>query len=179
MGCWLYELLAVEAKRLAVKYRGFCPTGSILDAASERVIGELQVVAPLPLGFERLTLFFTDRRMIVSHGGKVGAGSIPATFMFGSVGGALSSIFGRKRGPRKPKSQYPSPSRILSSDKDNFSIFFDEVVTVELKQTLTTNTIAIHTRTDKFDFTCRSRFDLVLANFEKNLGPKLVITRKG
>jgi len=47
-----------------------------LEESSERVVGDLPVIAHLQMGFERLTLYFTDRRIIVSRRGKAGAGSI-------------------------------------------------------------------------------------------------------
>ena len=149
-----------------------------LEESSERVIGELSVTTRLAIGHEMIKLYFTGRRIIVSHRSKVGAASIPATFMFGSIGGALSSLFGRgKKGNRKPRSEYPSPNKILASDKDNFSIFFDEIVRVDLTKSSFTNIIAILTGNDKFDFSCRSRFELILALFEYGLTSKLKVYR--
>jgi len=146
---------------------------------SEHVVGDLPVVAHLPMGYEKLTLFFTDRRIIVSRRGKVGAGSVPATFMFGSLGSFLSGLFGggTKRSS-KEIAGYPLPAGILASDKDNFSIFFDEVVSAELTRTPLTSSIVILSRDDKFDFTCRSRFDLVRSLFESALGSKLTVHQK-
>ena len=147
-----------------------------MEGVREEVVGDLPVAAVLPMGFERLTLFFTDRRIIVSHRAKVGAGSVPATFMFGSLGAALSGLFGKgKSKPVKSKSEYPSPRKILASDKDNFSILFEEVVDVELSKTETTNRIVIHSKDDKYDFTCPSRFDQIRSLLEKWLGPKVRI----
>jgi hypothetical protein len=152
-----------------------------LEEPLEEVIGDLPVSAVLPMGFERLTLYFTDRRIIVSHRGKVGAGSVPTTaFMFGPLGSAVSGLFGRgKNRPEQAKSgsRYPSPGKILASVKDNFSILFEEVVSVELTKTETTNRIVINAKDDKYNFTCRLRFDHIQALLEKQLSQKLKIIR--
>jgi hypothetical protein len=150
-----------------------------LEDSRERVIGDLPVAARLEMGFERLTLYFTDRRIIVGRGGKAGAGSVPTTFMFGSLGSAFSGLFGGgKRGAPKQKSGYPSPARILSMDKDNFSIRFEEVVSIDLTKTAMNSEIVILSRDDKFDFTSRSRYELVRSLFENSLGSKLRLHTK-
>jgi hypothetical protein len=144
-----------------------------LEKEDERVLGEIAVTARLPMGFERLRLYFTDRRIIVGHLGKVGAGSIAPTFMLGSIGSALGGLFGRKRPPQKTKSGLPSPGRILASRSDNFSILFDEIVSVDLSRESFKNTIAILSKNDKFDFVSPSRFDQVVSLFENGLRDKL------
>lgn len=151
-----------------------------MDSRPEEVVADLPVAAVLPMGFERLTLFFTGKRIIVSHRAKIGAGSVPTTFIFGSLGTALGGLFGRrkKKEPAKPESGYPSPGRILRADKDNFSILYEEIVGVELSKTETTNSIVIHSRDDRYNFTCRTRFEQILATFEKHLGPKLTVTQQ-
>jgi hypothetical protein len=151
-----------------------------MEDSSEKVVGDLHVSAKLSMGYEKLTLFFTDNRIIVSRRGKVGAGSVPTTFMFGSLGSLLSGLFGRGTKKSKgEKSRYPRPDRILGSDKDNFSIVFNEVVSADLTRTPLTCNITILSRDDKFDFTCRSRFELVRSLFQTALGSKLKIHHKG
>src|SRR5713101_3478202 len=104
-----------------------------MEKSSERVVGEIAVTARLPMGYEKLRFYFTDRRIIVGHLSKVSAGSVAPTFMFGSIGAALGSLFSRnKRVPAKSKSDSPSPGRILASHRDNFSISFDEIISVDL-----------------------------------------------
>jgi hypothetical protein len=149
-----------------------------MEDSSEQVVGDLPVVAHLTMGYEKLTLFFTDQRIIVSRRGKVGAGSVPATFIFGSFGSFLSGLFGGGKKSLKEKARYPLPSRILASDKDNFSIVFDEVVRADLTQTPSTCSILILSRDDKFNFTCRSRFNLIRSLFETALGAKLTVHHK-
>jgi hypothetical protein len=149
-----------------------------MQEPSESVVGELPVVSHLSMGYERLTLFFTDRRIIFSRGGKVGAGSVPATFIFGSAGSALGGLFGGGKHGLSKQSQYPSPARILASDKDNFAISFDEVVSVDLIRTPTINNIIILSRDDKFDLTCRSKYEVVRSLLEASLGAKLRLQRR-
>jgi hypothetical protein len=151
----------------------------VLEKGDEQVLGEIAVTARLPMGFERLRLYFTDRRIIVGHLGKVGAGSVAPTFFLGSIGSALGGLFGRKGSCPKTKSGYPSPGRILASYSDNFSILFDEIVSVDLTRESYKNNIAILSRNDKFDFTCQSRFDQVVSLFEKGLRDKLRVHKSG
>ncbi len=145
-----------------------------LEKPDEKVFGEIPVTVKLPMGFERLTLYFTDRRILVGHLSKVGAGSVTPTFLFGSIGSTLGSLFGRRKKVRaEAKSQYPSPGRVLGSHPDNFSILFDEVISVDLAHESKGNSISILSRNEKLDFSCRSRFDVVRTLFEKALGEKV------
>ncbi len=94
--------------------------------------------------------------------------------MFGSIGNALGSLFSRKKGPRtQSKSGYPSPGRILAADKSNFSIFFEEIVSVDLIKGTYKNSIGLLSKTDKYEFTSTARFDLVCRLFEDGLGDKV------
>ena len=175
----LYDLLEDSAKLLGNHVDEILKDSGQMEDSSERVVGDLPVVAHLTMGYEKLTLFFTDRRIVVSRRGKVGAGSIPITFIFGSFGSALSGLFGGgTRKALKKKARYPLPSRILASDKDNFSIVFDEVVRADLTRTPSTCNILILSRDDKFDFTCRSRFDHIRSLLETALGSKLTVHHK-
>ena len=131
------------------------------------------MTARLPMGFERLRLYFTDRRIIVGHLGKMGAGSVAPTFMFGSIGSALGGLFGRKGASKNKRSGNPSPGKILASHPDNFSIIFDEIISVQLTHESDKNSIAILSKNDKFDFASRSRFELVRSLFENALKDKV------
>ena len=128
------------------------------------------------MGFERLRLYFTDRRIIVGHLDKVGAGSVAPTFILGSIGGALGGLFGRRRGVReKTRDGHPSPGKILASHPDNFSVSFDEIVRVELTKGESRNSIAILSKNDKFDFVSRSRFELVRSLLEDALRDRVTV----
>ena len=145
-----------------------------MEKSSERVVGEIAVTAKLPMGYEKLKLYFTDRRIIVGHLSKVGAGSVAPTFMFGSIGAALGSLFTRNKRVRgMSKSDSPSPGRILASHQDNFSISFDEIINVDLERGPYRNSISLVSNNDKLDLTSESRFDLLHSLFEKALGDKV------
>ena len=145
-----------------------------MEKSSERVVGEIAVTAKLPMGYEKLKLYFTDRRIIVGHLNKVGAGSVAPTFMFGSLGAALGGLFGRnKRVSGTSKSDSPSPGRILASHHDNFSISFDEIINVDLSRGPYKHSILLLSKSDKLDLTSQSRFDLLHSLFEKALGDKV------
>lgn len=146
----------------------------LLEESSEHVLGEIGVTAKLSMGFEKLSLFFTDQRIIASHQSKVGAGSIAPTFMFGSLGNALGSLFGRRKRPsRGSKSEYPNPAKILANDKSNFSITFEEVVSVDLIRGTYRNRITLLSKTDKYEFSSTARFDHVRRLFQDALGDKV------
>ena len=145
-----------------------------LEKSSERVLGEIGVTAKLSMGFQRLSLFFTDQRIIASHRSKIGAGGVAPTFMFGSLGNTLGSLFSRKKGsPARSKSEGSSPMRILAADKSNFSIFFEEIVSVDLIRGTYKNSITLLSKTDKYDFSSTTRFDHVRRLFQDALGGKV------
>ncbi len=152
----------------------------LLEESAERIVGDLPVVARLSMGHERLTLFFTDRRIIVGRRGKSSAGSVPATFMLGSLGSALSGFFHRgTRRSSKPGSRYPNPNTILGSNRDNFSIYFDDVVGVDLTRTPSTNTIVILSKNDKLTFSCGTRMEEIQRLFKAKLENRLSISKTG
>lgn len=145
-----------------------------MEKSSERVLGEIAVTVKLSMGFEKLSLFFTDQRIIASHQSKIGAGSIAPTFMLGCLGNALGSLFGRRKSPsRRSKSEYPSAEKILANDKSNFSIFFEEIVSVNLMRGTYKNTITLLSKTYKYDFSSTARFDHVRRLFQDALGDKV------
>jgi hypothetical protein len=150
-----------------------------LEGPSEEVRGDILVTTQLSMGYERLRLYFTDRRIIASHLGKVGAGSVAPTFVLGSIGNALGGLFGRGKETRaRSKSQYPSPDRILANHRSNFSIFFEEIVSADLTLGAYKNTIAILSKNDKFDFACTARFEQLRLLFQNALGDKVRLHRQ-
>lgn len=146
----------------------------VLEKSDEQVLGEVGVTVSLPMGFERLRLYFTDRRIIVGHLGKVGAGSVAPTFLLGLIGSALGGLFGKRKAVSgKSNSEYPSPARILASHRDNFSIFFEEIISVDLTRGPYKNSISILSKNDKFDLTSPSRIELLRSLFESVLKDKV------
>ncbi len=147
--------------------------GEHLEKTSEQILGEVLVSAQLSMGYERLRLYFTDRRIIASHLIKVGAGSVAPTFMFGSIGNALGSLLGRNKGRAKKTAQGLVPEEIIAMHKSNFSIFLDEIVSVDLTRGTYRNSIAILSKDDKYEFTSAVRFDKIRLLFENSLGGKV------
>lgn len=150
-----------------------------MEQTSEQVQGDILVKAQLSMGYQRLRLYLTDRRIIASHLSKVGAGSVAPTFVLGSIGNALGSLLGRSRdGRAKSKAQYPSPGRILAMHSSNFSILFDEIVSVDLTLGAYKNTIAILSQNDKYDFTSTTRFEQIRLLFQNALREKVRLHRQ-
>jgi hypothetical protein len=144
-----------------------------MENSSERVIGEIEVTATLSMGYERLNLFFTEQRIIASHRSKVGAGAVAPTFIFGSIGNAIGGLFGRKKGNKGFGSEHPSLARILGADKSNFSIFFTDIVSVDLTKGTYKNRISLLSKNDKYEFSSASSFERVRRLFEDTLGGKV------
>ena len=71
-----------------------------------------------------------------------------------------------------------TPERILASDKDNFPVPYDHIVSVELTITETGRTgIMILTRDDKFTFSTGLSFEKVSELFRDKIGTRLSIKR--
>ncbi len=141
----------------------------------EVVLGDIAVVSRLALGTERLRLFLTTRRIIVAHVGKRGAGAIPGTSIFGKMSGALEDLFKSGReSVEKRKLERSLPEEILASDKGNFQIGYEEVVSVDVTSDIPAlTTLVILTRDEKFEFFTAIKLRNVLELLEKPLGPKL------
>jgi hypothetical protein len=151
-----------------------------LSGSSETWLGELPVNARLVMGSENLRLLFTNDRILVVHGGKRGAGAVTGTSILGGLGGALESLFkgGREAISREsPKDM--TPSQVLRSNTNNFAIGYPEVVSVNVKQTTMLTSITILTSIDKFEFSCRSRFEEIVRIFKNTLPEKLAVQRLG
>jgi hypothetical protein len=131
------------------------------------------------LGSERLRLLFTNTRLLVDHVGKRGAGAVPGTIILGSLGGALENLFksGRESITKKDVSGMV-PNQVLHSHRDNFDIDYEEVVSVNVIQTLPLHRILILTGNDKFEFSSRARFEKIVELFKNTLGDKLTVTRQ-
>lgn len=144
----------------------------------ETILGEIPVVARLALGSQRLTLFPTNTRIIVASVGKRGAGALATVSFFGRLSGAVEDLLkGGKEFRSKQKLRTMSPGEILSHDKANFSIAFDDVVRVELEEMPYSVGITVLTRDEKFEFFTRLHSDNV-AKLLGILGTKLVSIRR-
>lgn len=151
---------------------------SRLSGLPEAVLGELPVTTNLALGSERLRLIFTDRRIVVDHVGKRGAGGVPGTAILGRLGNALEDLFKSGReSMSKRTTEKLSPDQILRAHKDNFSIDYGEVVSVAVVQTPMLGQITIVTGNEKFTLSSRARFDNIVALFGQTLKVKLSVRR--
>ncbi len=152
--------------------------GEAMSDSSEAVLGEIPVIARLSLGVEHLSLFLTSSRIVVAHVGKRGAGALATFSFFGRLSEGLEDLFKRgKESVRQRRTDTLSPEGILSADKDNFSLGYDEIVSVDVIQGFRTTGITIVTRDDKLNFSTRGNFETVVGLFEQTLGPKLVSRR--
>jgi hypothetical protein len=154
------------------------PGGPVMDDSSETWIGELPVTARLMYGSERLRLGFTTNRIIVDRIGKRGSGAVIGTSLLGRIGEAVEDLFkGSRESLRKKKIEEMSPDQVLRAHKDNFAISYKDVVNVSLEKTVTLNKITILTVTDKFEFTCTSRFAVIVETFKQRLADKSTVQK--
>ena len=149
-----------------------------MDESPEKWIGELPVTARLLFGSERLRLGFTTNRIIVSRVGKRGSGAVIGTSLLGRIGEAFEDLFKSGRESLGKKNiEEMSPFQVLRARKDNFAIDYGEIVNVAVEQTVTLNKIVILTGADKFEFTCPSRFAVIVETFRNRLADKLTIQK--
>ncbi len=126
------------------------------------------------MGAERLSLYMTSKRIIVVHVGKRGAGAAATSSLLGRIGGGLEDLVkGGRESVHRRGAAMNTPESILASDKDNFSIGFDEVVSVYVIQGFRSTGIILVTRDDKMQFSCRESFDSVVGLFSRTLPSKL------
>jgi hypothetical protein len=140
----------------------------------ELVLGDLQVVAKLSMGSERLKLFFTPRRILVAHIGKRGVGSSAMGAFFGWLSAAVEDIFRSGReSVSKRRLGTSSPRDILASDKDNFSINYEDIVSVDIDFTNPAASFTLLTKNDKFRFVAMTRRDALIDLLRRFLNDKL------
>ena len=128
-----------------------------MSDSAEAVLADVHVTASLALSSERLRMFFTQKRIILAHIGKRGVASPALSSFFGRLSGALEDLFkSGKESVVKRGLKGASPDQILALDKDNFSIKYDDVVTVEVSGFGTLYRIVMVTKDEKLRFTTRA-----------------------
>jgi len=128
-----------------------------MSHSAEAVLADVPVTASLYLSSERLRMFFTQKRIILAHIGKRGVASPALASFFGRLSGALEDLFkSGKESVAKRGLKGASPDQILALDKDNFSINYDDVVTVEVSGFGTLYRIVMVTKDEKLRFTTRA-----------------------
>src|SRR6266566_304047 len=124
-----------------------------LPEEMELVHGDFRVASRLSMGLEYLRLFVTDRRIIVAHIGKRGAGSQATVSLFGRLSAAVEDLFKSGReSVSKRKLRESIPDEVLSEDKDNFFVNYDDIVEVAFDQRFVRPKLVVLTRDDKFQF---------------------------
>ena len=149
-----------------------------MSGQSENVIGHIPVVARLAIGIERLVLFVTEARIIVAHLGKRGAGAYMSSAVFGLMSGGVEDVV--KSGKEfRSKRALPNltPQRILSTNKDNFTLGYGEIVSLRVVETLYSVEMSLLTRDDKFDFKTSLSVDRIIELLRTPLGSRLSVER--
>jgi len=150
---------------------------SLLSGSDETVRSEIPVVSRLAMGSERLRLFLTDKRIIVAHVGKRGTAAVATVSLFGRLSSVIEDLFKRGKESMTQRTDQMRPVDILATDKDNFSIGYDEVVTVRLVEAPYLTLITMVTTQDKLEFSTFLRLDKVSQAFEERLSNKLEVDR--
>jgi hypothetical protein len=140
----------------------------------ELLLGEAVVVTRLRMGSERLRLFFTQTRIILAHIGKRGVGSPAMGSFFGGLSGALEDLFrsGRESVSKRGLKTL-TPGEILAADKDNFSINYQDVVSVDVDLAAPLAHFTILTKDDKYHFIATGPGDVLLDLLRKVMGEKV------
>jgi Flp pilus assembly secretin CpaC len=150
-----------------------------VDKNSELVRGVIPANARLGMGFEQLQLVITDRRIIVAHKAKKGAGGLASMLILGSHSGVFID-------PDKPKGSVGESGKfgavnlqkILASNRDNFEVGYEDVVTVEIDETRESTIITLVTSGDKFQFFTALSVREVSRLLASHLGLKLLTRKK-
>ena len=140
----------------------------------EHVAGVISANARLGFGFEQLLLVVTDRRIVVVHKGKKGAVGLASILVLGSHGGSFLD-------PDKPGSPLQGKlsfdkvdvDKVLASNKNNFDVGYDEMISVEVDGGPSATRITIVTGNDKFQFFTGLEAEEVVKLLAGRLGDRL------
>ncbi len=151
-----------------------------MSEPSEEVTGVIPAVARLTLGSERLNLYVTNRRIIVAHIGKRGAGAVVGTTFLGRLSGAFEDLLKSDRESRsRGRLDSSKPVDILRADKDNFPLLFEEIVRLDVDEGPSIVRLSFLSMDEKFEFFTRMDIDSVLGLLSERLEAKLRATRLG
>ncbi len=152
-----------------------------MSGQSEVVAGIIPVNARLRMGFEQLQLVVTDRRIVVVHKAKKGAGGLASAFILGGHSGAFED-------PDKPKADLSGKrfhgvdvEKVLASNKDNFDLSYSEIISVEVGEGPDSTNITLVTGEDKFQFYASLEAEevssLLMGHIESRIVTKKTIPR--
>jgi len=148
------------------------------DRAPEHISGVISANVRLRFGFEQLLLLITDRRVVVVHKGKKGAVGLASILVLGSHGGSFLD-------PDKPGSPLQGKlsfekvdvDKVLASNKNNFQVSYEEMISVEVDVGRDATSITMVTGDDKFQFFTGLEAEEVVKMLAGLLGDRLS-TRK-
>jgi hypothetical protein len=147
--------------------------------SSETVAGVIPVNARLGIGFEQLQLIITDKRIVVVHKAKKGAGGLVSTLILGGHSGAFDD-------PDKPKAdlgdkrfQRVDVGKVLASNKNNFGLSYSEIVSVEVDDGPDSTNITLVTGDDKFQFYTSLEAEEINNLLLEHLGSRIVTKKTG
>lgn len=150
-----------------------------MSGQSESVTGVIPVNARLGMGFEELQLVVTDKRIIVVHKAKKGAGGMISTLILGGHSGAWDD-------PDKPKAdlgdkrfQHVDVEKLLASNKNNFDLSYSEIISAEADEGPNSTTITLVTSEDKFQFYSSVDAKEIDNLLVKYLGSRIVTKKTG
>jgi len=144
----------------------------------EHAVGIISANVRLGFGFEQLILVVSNRRIVVVHKGKKGAVGLASILVLGSHGGSFLD-------PDKPSTPLQGAlntelekvniDKVLASNKNNFDVRYDEMITVELERRTNATGITVVTDLDKFEFFTGMDAQEVANLLRPNLGEKLSV----
>ena len=150
-----------------------------MSGQSEMVAGIIPVNARLRMGFEQLQLVATDRRIVVVHKSKKGAGGLASAFILGRHSGAFED-------PDKPKADLGEKrfheidvEKVLASNKNNFGLSYSEIISVEVDEGPDSTSITLVTGEDKFQFHASLEAKEVNDLLLEHLGSRIVTKKTG
>jgi len=146
------------------------------DVQAEVIVGEIPVTARLHIGSEHLRLFVTNKRLLLAHLGKRGAGGIAGSTLLGNLSRGFEDLLKMGRDSRNSKTlEKMTPETILAAHKENFALRFEEIVSVDLSENWPVAVMTVLTGDDKFEFLTRSKFDHVARLLTPGLQGRLVV----
>ena len=115
----------------------------------EKVLSGLEVEALLKLGSEHLFLLFTQSRLILAHRAKLGRGSVPLYSLFGKMAEGFKKT--REKDGSLQRMAAMEPDSILKLHRDNFSVEYPRVVSVQVEPTGRRTRITLITSDKKYE----------------------------
>ncbi len=144
-----------------------------MSDVSESVLGFITVTFPRRIGFERVGLYVTSTRIIVAHKSRKGLGALALAPLLGRYAGSSDESAREPGRGGKPRVEAMSAEEVLAGHKDNFALGYDELVSVELRESSGVTSITILTREDKFQFSSDMGLREIAQLLSRNLGAKL------